>query len=437
VKNNQFTPYKMRKLLFVTTFTLNYLCPLIAQDTIDVADLTFKLAEQTDSTHEVKYPREESQTFEYAFAEGDQIVFNFEELTGRDIDRIEIKEYEASSKFYAIDTKGITNKIIKVPKTAVYSFNFFSSKAVVYFVEQIKSYTEKRLFKKTKIVEKVEKQYYYITQRLCRIKIQRIPSSKDLVHFNTSPRWKYLYDTAYCDKKDSIVVGYTSVNVQKFRKITLPTQTDFVILVDKFEKIKAIKGKEAEHTVSVNFRLPENEQRMSHIHKTQKTKVVSWAYSIAIGGESNWYKDAERKVDIFNLNTYHELIQQIKASNCKAVGYLAYQNDSTYTQDNSFANVPKVSYSLSTNNLNRVLYRDYVFVGTAKQRTDCLKTGYELSFKNMSISDVTIDVKVVAIVETTGFQEEPYMEVQQIPIKQERITQKPVIKTNKIPVFVD
>src|SRR5205085_74352 len=57
-----------------------------------------------------------------AFADGDQIVFNFEEVNGKEMKEIEIAEYPSTSKFMDYKSKKIENKILNVNGKGIYKF---------------------------------------------------------------------------------------------------------------------------------------------------------------------------------------------------------------------------------------------------------------------------------------------------------------------------
>lgn len=100
--------------------------------------------------------------FYYGFAEGDQVIFSFEEVNGKELKEIEIVELPSSSKFMDYKTKKIENKTITINRTSIYKFRFANSA---------------------------------ISGRICRFKIQRMPASDATRNFNTSVSWKTIYDT--------------------------------------------------------------------------------------------------------------------------------------------------------------------------------------------------------------------------------------------------
>lgn len=100
--------------------------------------------------------------FYYGFAEGDQLIFDFEEEKGKELKEIEIIELPSSSKFMDYKTKKIENKVIQIQRTGIYKFRFSNTA---------------------------------IGGRICKFKIQRVPATETTKNFNTSVFWRTAYDT--------------------------------------------------------------------------------------------------------------------------------------------------------------------------------------------------------------------------------------------------
>lgn len=126
---------------------------LFGQTTIDVAETTLKIGALGGE-----------EVFYYGFAEGDQLVFNFQEVKGKELKELEIIELPSSSKFMDYKTKKIENKVLNIERTGIYKFRFSNSA---------------------------------ISGRICKIKIQRIPASDATKKFNTSVYWNAIQDTIY------------------------------------------------------------------------------------------------------------------------------------------------------------------------------------------------------------------------------------------------
>lgn len=149
-----------RSLIFILLFTAS-VRTILGQATIDIAESTFKIA---------AFGQE---VFYYGFCEGDQLVFNFEELNKKELKEIEITELPSSSKFMDYKTKKVENKTINITRTGIYKFRFANSA---------------------------------IGGRVCKFKIQRIPGSETNKNFNSSVYWKTIYDTTYNIEQEKYMV---------------------------------------------------------------------------------------------------------------------------------------------------------------------------------------------------------------------------------------
>jgi hypothetical protein len=180
---------------------------------IDVVDNTLKVPALGD------------EEFYYAFAEGDQVIFNFEEVKGKELKEVEIIEWPSSSKFMDYKTKRISNKILNITSTGIYKFRFSNSS---------------------------------ITARICKFKIQRIPATETSKNFNTSVFWKAIADTTY----------YPIVE-----KYLVKSDTVIQTVVDQTAKVSsqnALNGNS--NKTIVDFNLPEG--------------TISWSFYLGTGSES-------------------------------------------------------------------------------------------------------------------------------------------------------
>ena len=124
----------------------------------------------------------------YGFAEGDQLIFSFEEANGKDMKEVEILEMPGSSRFMDYKTSKIENKTINVPRTAIYKFRFANSA---------------------------------LLPKVCKYKIQRIPASPATQNFNTTVYFDNYNDTtytteieSYISKADTIINNFQERNVK-------------------------------------------------------------------------------------------------------------------------------------------------------------------------------------------------------------------------------
>lgn len=202
------------------TFLLSFRVP--DQTSIDVADNTLKISGLGE------------EIFYYGFAEGDQIIFSFEEINGKELKEIEIIEMPSSSKFMDFKTSKIENKTILVNRTGIYKFRFSNGA---------------------------------ISGRICKIKIKRIPSMEATKGFNTSVYWRTLYDTTYTAVQERYLIS---------------SDTSAPNIVDQIAKVSsqnALNGNSNKNVV--DFTLPDG--------------TISWSYYIGVGTEGKKEYDRARE----------------------------------------------------------------------------------------------------------------------------------------------
>lgn len=177
-----------------------------AQQTIDVAENVVKVGIKGE---EAVY---------FGFAEGDQLIFSFEEANGKEMKEVEIVEMPANSRFMDVKTSKIENKILKVPKTAIYKFRFANSA---------------------------------LLPRSCKYKIQRIPASDATLKFNSTVYYDTYNDTSYVTEVETYI-DKTDTIINNFQDRTI--------------KVNPMNGVAGSSKTTFNFTLPEN--------------TVSWSYYI-------------------------------------------------------------------------------------------------------------------------------------------------------------
>lgn len=176
------------------------------------------------------------EVFYYGFAEGDQLIFDFQELKNKELKELEIIELPASSKFMDFKTKRIKGKSISVTNTAIYKFRFSNSA---------------------------------LAGRICKFKIQRIPVSEETANFNTTVYWQTVNDTSYVTEQERYLV----------KRDTIITN-----LTEQTAKVHSQSNSNGNKT-SFNFLLPEN--------------TVSWSYYIGVdqAGQEGFTKAASELAD--------------------------------------------------------------------------------------------------------------------------------------------
>jgi len=163
--------------------------------------------EVTESTLKVGIMAEE--VFYLGFAEGDKIIFDFEEANGKELKELEIIELPSSSRFLDYKTTRVSNKSIQVSKTGIYKFRFTNSS---------------------------------IGPRICKYKIQRIPASPATQNFNTTVYTHIENDTTYTSEEEEYIAKTDTV-IMNYQDRIVKVNTSTVSTGNK---------------ATFNFLLPEN-----------------------------------------------------------------------------------------------------------------------------------------------------------------------------------
>jgi len=158
----------------------------------------------------------------YGFAEGDKLIFSFEEANGKDMKEVEILEMPANSRFIEYKTSRIDNKTITIPRTAIYKFRFANSALV---------------------------------PRVCKYKIERIPGNAATQNFNSTVYVDTYYDTTYTTETENYI-----------------DRTDTVInnLQERTVKVNPPTAPGSSKS-TFNFMLPENTIAWSYYLSTTST----------------------------------------------------------------------------------------------------------------------------------------------------------------------
>ncbi len=199
-----------RKIILTIQLLVSFYCDqLFAQTPVDVAETTLKVGLMGE------------EVFFLGFAEGDKMIFNFEEANGKDLKEVEITSLESSFRFIDYKINKITNKIFTVTKTEIYKFRFTNGGIGV---------------------------------KMCKYKIQRIPASAATQNFNCTVFTHTVSDTTYITEDEEVLM-----------------KTDTVInnFMDRTLRVNAIIAP-AGNKANFSFVLPENTIAWSFYISTDK-----------------------------------------------------------------------------------------------------------------------------------------------------------------------
>lgn len=203
----------MNKIAFLILTVGFFSTRLFGQATVDVAETTLKIDGLGGE-----------EVFYYGFAEGDQLIFNFQEVNGKELKEIEIIELPSSSKFMDYKSSKIENKILNIPRTGIYKFRFSNSA---------------------------------VGGRICKVKIQRIPVSDATKNFNSTVYWRTIQDTTYTPTEEKYLVKSDT------------TAEEIYSSNPQISSANALNGNR--NSQVVDFVLPDN--------------TISWSFYIGTGSE--------------------------------------------------------------------------------------------------------------------------------------------------------
>ena len=213
-------PVTKKYILLFSLFTLLVVVATYGQTIVDVAESSIKVGIKGE---EMVY---------FGFAEGDQLIFSFEEANGKDMKEVEILELPTNSRFMEYKTSKIEGKTISIPRTAIYKFRFENSALI---------------------------------PRVCKYKIQRLPASASTQNFNSTVYYDNYYDTTYSNEVETYLDRSDTV-INNFQ--------------ERIVKVNALTAPGSSKT-TFNITLPEN--------------TVSWSYYISadVAGKEA-YQEAAR-----------------------------------------------------------------------------------------------------------------------------------------------
>ena len=301
-------------------------CKLFGQTPVDVSESTLKVSGFGE------------EVFYYGFSEGDQLIFNFSEVNGKELKELEIIELPSSSKFMDYKTKKIENKSINITKTGIYKFRFANSA---------------------------------LSGRICKFKIQRVPSNEATKNFNTSVYWRTVYDTTYRPVEEKFLIKSDTVVSECYNANP------------QISSQNALNGNK--NSQVVDFYLPDN--------------AIAWSYYIGTGSEGKAEFD----------NARNNFMQSAAASVSKIPGYgpmaaLALTGVSYFNKVQGEDNVKywflndANSVALFNTGQSFIQYKRGDVINEASQMKTPLKGKIYLALMNdNTIDPIKVTIKVTAV----------------------------------------
>ena len=183
----------------------------------------------------------------FSFAEGDEIVFDFQLVKGKNLKEIEIIELPNNSVFSEFKAQNISSKRITVRNKGLYKFKFRSSS---------------------------------LGRRVCKIKISRIPANDATKKFNTNWKWKTIRDTIYTPYTLDSITGYKKINYKEKIKELVKTENVEELVFNKNQRVHSYYNENVSRSY-LKVDLPNNTKT-----DLKEERIIAWAYWIGVGEEA-------------------------------------------------------------------------------------------------------------------------------------------------------
>lgn len=374
-----------------TTILFLLLMPscLFAQQTpVEVADLS------------VKVPSLGTQEFYYGFEEGDELIFNYKELSKKGIKQIEIIEYPSNVKYSGYEVKELA-KNLKINKRGIYLFRFTNSA---------------------------------LAQRVGSVKISRLPAKEETNAFNTNISWREITDTTFTAVSKKELIAYDTTYKLVNKKELVKTETIVEDILNKNEQVAAQTsvGKPSESLVYIT--LPQN-----YASALETREVVSWAYWIGVGQEG------------------HQAFEANKATYMKALGVLANAvgNPLVGFALNQFSFLPtgnagsNVAYYFLENQASaeifvrnhdgggwRFLDKGNGVSGYGKKEFPLQGTVFLGLHNDNFHNEIIVNVRIVAVVVKKTYENKQYSQAVVTPRYEDKVYKQPSVSIKKVPVHL-
>ena len=356
---------------------------LFAQpDTIEVAKVAVKVG-----------PRSSEELF-YAFAEGNRILFDFNEIDGNAISEFSVSEYPGQTRFQEVNTALVEGGELRAPRTGVYSFRFHN----------------RALLK----------------GRTCGLYLRRIPAHSRYRNFNTAIRWEERYDTT--------IVAAGKGNrmetrlMERRRRVLARADTLVSSLLDRVERVHSRTHLSGPATSMVEVELPPPVAEPNAAEPYLTTEVVSWSYWLGVG------KEAE---EAFQKGNQVARLARAAAGAAEAIGLVSGGYGALIAlaiEGVSYFTLPKKGDNVKFRILEgeEILEEGDGRAAFARLQEPLQGTlRFELTNDNL-FESVDVNLRVVAVVVRRQYQEEIYHEEEQVPVVERvvRLVRVPVVRGN-------
>jgi hypothetical protein len=318
----------------------------------------------------------------YAFAAGDRIVLDMQEIGGKPLSGIEVVEYPANVKFREISAATVREKTIGVGATGVYIFRFMNE--------------EKK-------------------DRTAKVRISRIPVDESMRGFPSAVKWVEQYDTIV----QSNVARMETQRVRLTRKFLTKVDTSVVSLLDRTERLNSRSRWGGQTAGTISVELPAN--RASN---NREEELVAWSYWIGVGNEAEaQYMEANRMIGVGKSATKAAVTIGLLSSGYGALAVLAMEGVALFV---SPAKGDNVKFRILGN--DKLLDEGNAIASFARNTNFTQGTlAFELANDNL-IDALDVQLRVVAVIQTRHYEEEEYYEDREVPVIDKKI------QVRKVPV---
>ena len=303
-----------------------------------VADQTFQLDGATE--------------FNYAFAEGDEVLLHVQELTGKKIRSIELVQWPDNFLFRAYDLDSVLNKPLRIPQTGVYQLRFREAG---------------------------------LSKKVCRFSLHRSPGSPEAARLDTRVGWDLTQMPQFRVGKRTVPAG------KKLEMVSLGGQV--TVAASKFYTKKPVNA--------YQFTLPPNTQR--------------WAYRISVGqaaAEARRQDSEKLKLALQTGGVKLMGIQPETALAAFALGAALDMTVSTAGEDVSYALTDYDNWiKFSKNEEYQAFMQQMGLSVDAQRRYAPLDGTYFFALRSDNwVDDINVTIEIEAVTELQLFETEVYLE---------------------------
>ncbi|RDC58689.1 hypothetical protein [Adhaeribacter pallidiroseus] len=354
---------------------------------VEVADLS------------VKVPGMGSKEYYYGFEAGDELVFDFVDLSKKGLKQVEIIEYPNQTKYAGLQVSTFT-KSLKINKRGIYLFRFTNNA---------------------------------LAQRACTVKINRKPASSSTINFNTQVTWKEVTDTTFTTVTKQELTRYDTTFTYYTKKELVKVDTLAQELFSRVEQVAAETtiGKPSESVIQIN--LPQNKTA-----PLESTELISWAYWLGVGQEGHLAFEANKKAYVQALGslanvTGHPLIGLA----LNQVAFLPTGNAGSNVEYYFMADRANATIFMNSFDKGGFRYYDHGngISGYGRKEAPTQGTFYLGLHNDNFHNDINVTVKVVTVVLRRKYELKQYKQPTVTPRYESKIVKQPLVTIKKVPVI--